>query len=545
MYQTSTAFHTLATTGKGEKRTRCVFTDGTVLGNDRISLSAGVTVTETFNKEEDLTIGGCRSSTLKMSFLNDDGGLNDFEYGKCTLYLDLKVNGEWEACPLGVFIIDKPKIRRKSVVTITANDQMTLLDAIADEWWDGLTFPLTLGEILASMCTAVGVELGSTADAVNQSMSFDGKPFEASQMTYREVLAYIAEASGCMARFDRLGKLELTWFKDVTSTDFGAIPFFSAEISEYTVAKIDKVQISVTDKDIGTIVGDGTNGYTILGNPFLSGDSEDDTVERSDPVIDRLTEFDSYTPITVKCMCDWSVQAGDIMRLSLYGKEYTIPIFSQTINWIGGLVKTTYTSTGNALRPTMSAENRKTFSTEKALHELEITAEKLRTSIENTAGKQTEILQTAEEMISTALKEYVKESDVGDMVKETVSSEINQTAEDLKITFNQQISDLAGETSDQFHEISTYIRFDASGVVIGKTDSDIKLKLANNILYFFKGSETDITTQNTVAYFSDGKLYVTETQIQKLTIGENNKLVDTYIIGSGENTCLGFIGRLS
>lgn len=545
MYQTSTAFHTGAVTDNVITRLRCVFSDGTTLNGNRVKISSGVTLTETFNKEEDMTLGGCRSATIDLTVLNDDSALNDFDYGKCTIYLDQKVGGEWEACPLGVFIIDKPKIRRKSQIKVSAYDQMSLADAIADEWYDGLTYPITLGEMFTSLCTAIGVTEGSTADALNLDMSFPGKQFEASQMTYREILGYIAEAAGCMARFDRDGKLELAWFRDVTNTDFGSIAAFSAEISEYTVAKIDKVQISATDTDIGTIVGSGTNGYTILGNPFLSGDSEEDTVARADPVIDRLTDFDSYTPVTVKCMCDWSVQAGDIMQLTLYGKQYRIPIFKQKVTWYGGSAKVTYTSTGNARRETMSAENRKSFSTEKAIHELEITAEKLRTAIQNTNGKQTELLQTAEQMISTALREYVKESEVGDKIKETVSSEISQTADELRISLNQQISDLAGETSDQFNEISTYIRFDASGVVIGKTDSNIKLKLANNILYFFTGSETDITTQNTIAYFSDGKLFVDSAQINKLTIGGAGKLVDTYIVGTGVNTCIGFIGRLS
>ena len=82
-------------------------------------------------------------------------------------------------------------------------------------------------------------------------------------------------------------------------------------------------------------------------------------------------------------------------------------------------------------------------------------------------------------------------------------------------------------------------------MVIGKTDSEIKLKLENEILYFFTGDEETVNTENALAYFSSGKLYVTKSQIQQLTIGTTGRLMDFYILGSGENTAVGMIGRLT
>ena len=547
MYNVSTAFHTASIKDNVSTRVRFVFADTaqTVLGSERINLNTGVSVTETFCKGEDMSIGGCRSALLNVAFMNDDGALNDFEYGKCTVYLDLKINGAWEACPLGVFIIDKPKKRRNSIVSVQAYDQMVLLDAIADAWWDELTFPMTLGEIFTSMCTVVGVESAANADALNLNVSYEDRPFQASEITYREILGWIAEAAGCTARFTRTGKLELAWFTDISADVPASRPAFTADISEYTVSQIDKVQVSATQTDVGVIIGSGTNGYQIMGNPFLSGASEEETLLRSQPVAGRLFAFAEYIPITTRCMCDWSIQAGDIITLTLFGNTCEFPIFKQKIQWSGKSVRVNYENTGNETRGVMSAENRKSFSTSKAIHELEVTAELLRSAIKDTDGRQTQILQTAEEMITTALQEYVKESDVGGMISEVVSSEIKQTADELTILFNTQISDLEGETKDQFNEISTYIRFNASGVVIGKTDSEIKLKLENEILYFFTGDEETVNTENALAYFSSGKLYVTKSQIQQLTIGTTGRLMDFYILGSGENTAVGMIGRLT
>ena len=70
-----------------------------------------------------------------------------------------------------------------------------------------------------------------------------------------------------------------------------------------------------------------------------------------------------------------------------------------------------------------------------------------------------------------------------------------------------------GEVSQQFETIRSFIRLIASGIVIGESSSNIKLKLENNILYFFTGDETQVSTTNALAYFSAGKLYVNNVEI--------------------------------
>ena len=60
---------------------------------------------------------------------------------------------------------------------------------------------------------------------------------------------------------------------------------------------------------------------------------------------------------------------------------------------------------------------------------------------------------------------------------------------------------------------SLYIRLISSGIVIGESSSNIKLKLENDILYFFTGEEDTVSTENALAYFSAGKLYVNNVEI--------------------------------
>ena len=64
--------------------------------------------------------------------------------------------------------------------------------------------------------------------------------------------------------------------------------------------------------------------------------------------------------------------------------------------------------------------------------------------------------------------------------------------------------------NQQFEAIHGFIRMIASGIVIGESTSNIKLKLENDILYFFTGDEDSVSTENAIAYFSAGKLYVNQ-----------------------------------
>lgn len=75
------------------------------------------------------------------------------------------------------------------------------------------------------------------------------------------------------------------------------------------------------------------------------------------------------------------------------------------------------------------------------------------------------------------------------------------------------ISEMNGEVSQQFESIRSFIRLISSGIVLGESGSSIKLKLENDILYFFTGDEDTVSTGNALAYFSSGKLYVNDVQV--------------------------------
>lgn len=152
----------------------------------------------------------------------------------------------------------------------------------------------------------------------------------------------------------------------------------------------------------------------------------------------------------------------------------------------------------------------------------------------------TSIRQEANSIIATALEEYTKTSDLETLIS-TIQSQITQLADSVTISFTETNSTIAANQDDaqnEFDSIYSFIRLIASGVVIGQSDSEIKLKLENDILYFFTGNETTVTTQTAIAYFASGKLHVNESQINVLTIGPEGAAMHFSIVGSGSLECL-------
>ena len=127
----------------------------------------------------------------------------------------------------------------------------------------------------------------------------------------------------------------------------------------------------------------------------------------------------------------------------------------------------------------------------------------------------TSILQSAQQIILTALEDYVRTQDfvaLQNMIQTTFSIMAGTIEANFAETASR-ISTLNGETSQQFESVRSFIRLISSGIVIGKSTSAIKLKLQNDILYFFTGSEDSVTTDSAIAYFSAGKLFVNDVQV--------------------------------
>ena len=172
---------------------------------------------------------------------------------------------------------------------------------------------------------------------------------------------------------------------------------------------------------------------------------------------------------------------------------------------------------GEEIRQTTSVKNRV------ASIEADYTTHgEIKEIVQEQMTQNTSILQSAQQIIMTALEDYVRTQDFV-ALQNMIQTSFSIMAGTIEANFTEtasRISTLNGETSQQFESVRSFIRLISSGIVIGKSTSAIKLKLENDVLYFFSGSEDIVTTDSAIAYFSSGKLYVNDVQVlSSLRIG--------------------------
>lgn len=117
----------------------------------------------------------------------------------------------------------------------------------------------------------------------------------------------------------------------------------------------------------------------------------------------------------------------------------------------------------------------------------------------------TEIAQTKDSVLSTVAEQYYLKADTDRLVSE-VSTQIEQTNEDVIIRFNQfnaELEGIANGTDAEFEQIKKYIRFVDGRIHLGEVGNELELQIRNDRISFIQsGAE--------VAYLSNNKLYVVD-----------------------------------
>lgn len=348
----------------------------------------------------------------------------------------------WEYCPLGIFTAGAPK-RRVQKVSVTGMDRMDKFDADASNWWNSISWGggLTLHTLLQRMCAQLDVTL-TTSNTYPNANVIVKNPLNADGLTYRDILRYIAEAGCSYARFDRDGALELAWFSTPTNAPtINANRYFTAETAEYTVPIIDAVQLLADSDDVGVTVGSGSNGYQIVDNPFLAFSNQTQGKTMAQAIYTRLNAFAAYSPVSIKALCDPSVQAGDIISATVEGETRNIPVFTATIT----PTRATYGCTGNVARPVTSKEQRENWRAGRKYHDLTLDVDGLRSRIGNAEGDITSL-----ELTAAGLKTRIENAE-GDIT----SLEATADGLDVRITGTEgEITSLKATTNSLGVQIS-------------------------------------------------------------------------------------------
>lgn len=278
--------------------------DLTITGDQFAEDKGEFELTESICSDKDLAYGKCNASKVKFTLANVDDDIKGKEF-----VLTQIVNDTY-SMPLGIFMVDTVTKQDDLIFKdIVAYDRMKKIEVDVADWYNGLTFPLTLAQFRASFLAYVGLEEDtSKLPLPNDSMMVE-KTISVSQLSGRTVIEACEEINGCFGHINRDGKFTHIILKPA----YGLYPgsFYpgqeyprsesdtsyltpslidetittgmreSVRFEEYTTKAIFRLQIRQEEDDIGAIVAD-TKGVVVdtkTGTSISSTKSEDATAD--------------------------------------------------------------------------------------------------------------------------------------------------------------------------------------------------------------------------------------------------------------------------
>ena len=171
----------------------------TIKGSD--VLSEQMTLHESICEEEQLKFGGCNASSFELTVFNLNSGIKGCEIEPVLITNKTEI-------PIGVFYVETiEKYAGKDYKKLTAYDKMRYFDVDVKDWYDNLTFPISVKNFRDSLCEYVGVEQNEVtliADNIMLTKELDSS----SGINGLSLMKQICEISGVFGRMDRYGKFD-------------------------------------------------------------------------------------------------------------------------------------------------------------------------------------------------------------------------------------------------------------------------------------------------------------------------------------------------
>lgn len=192
----------------------------------------------------------------------------DFYGAKVRLYLKYKLSDTVEEINKGYYTVTTPETVGETV-TITAYDDMYRTDKAYET---NLMFPATATSLLVDACTTCGISVAYTAFR-NSTFQIMAEP--SSNLTFRQVIGYIAMIAGGNARINDAGRLEIISYADTWGNAVDTISGWSNLTVDTDEIEITGVKLTYQGESSTETLIVGEEGYCItVENPLIDYDRE-------------------------------------------------------------------------------------------------------------------------------------------------------------------------------------------------------------------------------------------------------------------------------
>ena len=384
-----------------------VLDDGTEIAAGTVGQNAilSLTCTETVSKTTDLCPGAACSNKLEITIWVEPGTDLPITSGtRLTHYRE--TSGQRTLA--GTYWAVKPTSQTRNTYKIYAYDAVSLLDGVQSTWLRSIQdqFPMTLWAFAGLVAQRCGVTIAN--NSLPRNGSYLVQAFYADNLTGRQLLAWVAEASCTFLRATPDGKIEFAWYTDYTSQSIGPTVYIRDGLShdKFQTAPVVKVQIRQSDDDVGVLYPSdesGSNALVIQGNLLLTSA----TAEALKPVAQAIFETMqgvTYTPLKVTVPADFPLPApGNIVSVTdARGNVLSSYIMTRKISG----QQVTLESTGNATRDGTAAVNEQSYKnlTGKML-EIKTSVDGLEVKASDLTGKYTDLKATVDGLSSEVKKD--------------------------------------------------------------------------------------------------------------------------------------------
>ena len=468
-----------------------------------------------------------QKATIKIIDRNNKFSFAVGEYVK--IYFD---HGQGYICPMPNFYISEvSRDKVKKEVTITAYDLITYEgEKHTVSELTGTSY--NIGNFLARCKTVLGAEssvynnVPSSVETLFTYTYSEGANFDGSE-TIRSALAALAEATQTIIFIDYQNRLQMKRYRVSTVTNIKADEYFSFEQGENVkIGKFANITELGENIESSNSNEDGVT-YYMRNNPFL------ELREDVATVLDEASAYwDAYrfNMFQLKTRGNYLLEIGDHFSVYYNNSFINVYLLNDSIKYDGGLsqtisrgykdneqVNSNPSTIGDMLKMTSAKVDKVNREIELLIIEEDIQDSKL-ASLQLTADNIVSRVESVEQSNEVTTDEINK-------IKKQVEASI--TSEDVTIAINQALDNGVDKV-----ETSTGYKFNADGLTVSKSGSEMKTTITEDGMTVYKNN-ADVLTAN-----HEGVKAVDLHAKTFLIIGKNSRLED---FGTGRTACF-YIG---
>ena len=188
------------------------FTDGTTLSiTDEDLWSNGFKFEDAVSQNGSFDIGAAIVNKLTLQINNFSGKYTDYIWdgARVVCHIGLELSTGIEKIRICTMTVTDAPYQNTAIISLTCEDSMRLFDRDYSD--SKLTYPATRLQIIQDACEVCGVTLQSTRFD-NDDFVIQNRPDDSS-ITFRQVIAWVAQMGCQWAKSDEYGRLFLGWYE--------------------------------------------------------------------------------------------------------------------------------------------------------------------------------------------------------------------------------------------------------------------------------------------------------------------------------------------